>query len=205
MIIESVLPAGRTRLRFCTDAGLEFTLSRKDASLYGLSEGDEIGPALLERLLQDLRKSCLRRAGSLLAARDYSRARLAEKLTADGYPAPVREGVLQELEEAGYLDEYRMACDYIRLHLEDRSRQRILQDLRRQGLAEELVLRALSETAADTDPDRAERDQIRRLLAARQYDPAVCDWKTEQKLMAFLYRKGYSTEKIRAVMQEYDR
>ena len=113
--------------------------------------------------------------------------------------------MLQELEEAGYLDEYRMACDYIRLHLEDRSRQRILQDLRRQGLAEELVLRALSETAADTDPDRAERDQIRRLLAARQYDPAVCDWKTEQKLMAFLYRKGYSTEKIRAVMQEYDR
>jgi regulatory protein len=165
------------------------------------------GPAQagLSQILQHLRKSCLRRAGSLLAARDYSRARLAEKLTADGYPAPVREGVLQELEEAGYLDEYRMACDYIRLHLEDRSRQRILQDLRRQGLAEELVLRALSKTAADTDPDRAERDQIRRLLAARQYDPAVCDWKTEQKLMAFLYRKGYSTEKIRAVMQEYDR
>ena len=205
MIVESVLPEGRTRLRFRTDTGLAFTLSGKDAALYGLSEGSEIGQALLERLLQDLRRNCLRRAGSLLAARDYSRARLTEKLTADGYPGPVLEGVLGELEEAGYLDEYRMACDYIRLHLEDRSRQRILQDLRRQGLAEELVLRALSKTAADTDPDRAERDQIRRLLAARQYDPAVCDWKTEQKLMAFLYRKGYSTEKIRAVMQEYDR
>ena len=130
---------------------------------------------------------------------------LAEKLTADGYPAPVREGVLQELEEAGYLDEYRMACDYIRLHLEDRTRQRILQDLRRQGLTEELLLKAMADMTAGADPDRMEEAQIRRLLAARQYDPAACDWKTEQKLMAFLYRKGYSAERIRAVMQESDR
>ncbi|MBR4762894.1 MAG: hypothetical protein IK087_01600, partial [Lachnospiraceae bacterium] len=89
MIVESVLPEGRTRLRFRTDTGLAFTLSGKDAALYGLSEGSEIGQALLERLLQDLRRNCLRRAGSLLAARDYSRARLTEKLTADGYPGPV--------------------------------------------------------------------------------------------------------------------
>jgi regulatory protein len=205
VIVESVLPEGRTRLRFRTDTGLAFTLSGKDAALYGLSEGSEIGQALLERLLQDLRRNCLRRAGSLLAARDYSRARLTEKLTADGYPGPVLEGVLGELEEAGYLDEYRMACDYIRLHLEDRSRQRILQDLRRQGLTEELLLKAMADMTAGADPDRMEEAQIRRLLAARQYDPAACDWKTEQKLMAFLYRKGYSAERIRAVMQESDR
>ena len=171
MIVESVLPEGRTRLRFCTDTGLAFTLSGKDAALYGLSEGSEIGQALLERLLQDLRRNCLRRAGSLLA---------------------------------GYLNEYRMACDYIRLHLEDRSRQRILQDLRRQGLTEELLLKAMADMTAGADPDRMEEAQIRRLLAARQYDPAACDWKTEQKLMAFLYRKGYSAERIRAVMQESD-
>ena len=98
-----------------------------------------------------------------------------------------------------------MACDYIRLHLEYRSRQRILQDLRRQGLTEELLLKAMADMTAGADPDRMEEAQIRRLLATRQYDPAACDWKTEQKLMAFLYRKGYSAERIRAVMQESDR
>jgi SOS response regulatory protein OraA/RecX len=58
----------------------------------------------------------------------------------------------------------------------------------------------MADMTAGADPDRMEEAQIRRLLAARQYDQAASDWKTEQKLMAFLYRKGYSTEKIRAVM-----
>jgi regulatory protein len=49
--------------------------------------------------------------------------------------------------------------------------------------------------------DTAEIEQIQVLLRKKQYDPETAGWEEKQKIMAFLYRKGYSQENIRCAMQ----
>ena len=107
----------------------------------------------------DLRKDALQRCGALLASRDYSEAKLREKLRGDEYPEDVIDGVIGELKEAHYVDDARIAGQYVRLHLADRSVERIKQDLYRMGIDREIAEDALREAAEEIDPQAAQEEQ----------------------------------------------
>ncbi len=151
----------------------------------------------------DLRKDALQRCGALLASRDYSEAKLREKLRGDEYPEDVIDGVIGELKEAHYVDDARIAGQYVRLHLADRSVERIKQDLYRMGIDREIAEDALREAAEEIDPQAAQEEQIRALLAKRRYPGEAADPAEKQKTMAFLYRKGYPIDLIRHVLDTY--
>ena len=51
----------------------------------------------------------------------------------------------------------------------------------------------------ESENEDIELEQIRHLLTKKQYSPSM-DYKDKQKIMAFLYRKGYSTELIYKAM-----
>lgn len=151
----------------------------------------------------DLRKDALQRCGALLASRDYSEKKLREKLGGDGYPADVIDGVIQELKDAHYVDDARIAGQYVRLHLTDRSMERIRQDLYRMGIDGETASDALREAGQENDLESAQEMQIRALLRKRRYPGEDADPGTKQKTMAFLYRKGYPADLIRHVLDTY--
>lgn len=153
-----------------------------------------------QEILTQLRGEALRRCGDLLGKKDYSRAGLESKLEADGYPKEIREQVLTELTDAHYLDDRRLAQNYIRGHLRDKSKTRIRQDLQQKGISAEDMEEAFACVAEETDMEFEQLTQIRRLLEKKHYDPEQATWEEKQKVMAFLYRRGFSQDMIRRGM-----
>ena len=74
---------------------------------------------------EEKKKECLRKCGTLLAQRDYTCARLREKLLRGGYEEEIADEVIGSLREARYLDDARYARSFIEAHRGDRSRLRI--------------------------------------------------------------------------------
>ena len=81
MIITSRIPKGKTRCTITTDGGESFTVSVRDARLYGLEEGAEISASVLSLIREQLRKEILRESGSLLGVFRFMEAAAARQGT----------------------------------------------------------------------------------------------------------------------------
>lgn len=150
---------------------------------------------------EKLRSACMRRCGFLLGSRDYSVSRLKEKLLKAGYPESIVADALKRLEQAGYLDDRRYAEQFIRSHLSDRSRLRIIKDLTDRGIPEVLITEAFEEFTEE-EVQSAQYEQVRRLLEKRSYNPDLSSYEEKQKTMAFLQRRGFPHRLIRRAMEE---
>ncbi len=200
MTVKTITAQGRTKVRVEPEEGESFVISKKDAFLLGINEGALLEPDVCAEIAQILRKECLRRCGMLLQSRDYSEKALEDRLSMAGFPSSVYKKVIGELKSAGYVNEDRMAEDYVRCHIKDRSRTRIENDLAGKGLPEECIRRAFEKAGEEWDLETAEREQIRKLLEKKGYDPEKAGWEETMKIRAFLCRKGYSGEAVRSAM-----
>ncbi|MDO5132752.1 MAG: regulatory protein RecX [Eubacteriales bacterium] len=193
--------SGRRKVRVLLEGGESFVLPAGRAAGLGLREGEELPEVLHREILAEVRGSCMRKCGSLLECRDYSVRRMEEKLREAEYPESVIREAVEKLRKAGYLDDSRYAREFVRSHIRDKSRLRIRKDLLDRGIGEALIEQAFLEIGAQEDLDEAQREQIRRLLRRRGFDAAAATYEEKNKTMAFLYRKGFSAEIIRAAME----
>lgn len=236
MLVESIQKLSKYKYLIHMDSGDVLPMSGKDILLYQLREGMEVSEEQWQEVLAGVRRDCLRKCGTLLSSRDYSVARLREKLIENRFPESIAAQAIEELKEAGYMDDRRIAANYVRIHAQDRSRRRILMDLARLGISSGTAQEALdaeytadrvrpvgqdkvgqdkvgqdkvgqdkvgrdkSYAASDSDAD-PEIEQIRVLMQKRHFDPDGVDRAAREKFMAYLYRRGYSTDSIRAAMR----
>ncbi|MCI2048220.1 MAG: recombination regulator RecX [Lachnospiraceae bacterium] len=161
----------------------------------------------------ELRKLALYKCGELLKGQDYTEQRLLRKLTESGFPEDTAREAVSAMAEAHYIDDRRYSENYVALHLRDRSRKRIEQELYERGIAEDLIEAAFRHAeCGDTGKEGEsgeesgsiagmEYRQIRRLLDKRGFDPRTATWEERQKIMASLYRKGYPQDLIRRAME----
>ena len=148
---------------------------------------------------EEKKKECLKKCGVLLAQRDYTCARLREKLLGSGFEEETADEVIGSLKEAHYIDDARYARNFIEAHRGDRSRLRIRKDLEDRGVPSEIISEAMVEEFEENG-DSAEIRQIRKLMEKRKFDPGSADWNEKQKMQAYLYRKGYAASAVRAAM-----
>lgn len=219
MLVESIQKLSKYKYLIHMDSGDVLPMSGKDILLYQLREGMEVSGEQWQEVLAGVRRDCLRKCGTLLSSRDYSVARLREKLIENRFPESIAAQAIEELKGAGYINDRRIAANYVRIHAQDRSRRRILMDLARLGISSETAQEALEAeyttgrvrsvgsvdrdkpaAASDSDAD-PEIEQIRALMQKRHFDPDGADRAAREKFMAYLYRRGYSTDSIRAAMR----
>lgn len=148
---------------------------------------------------EERRKECLRKCGNLLAQRDYTCARLRDKLSNAGYEEDLVAEVIGSLKEAHYLDDRRYAHSFAEAHWEDRSRLRIRADLEGRGVPPQIISEVLEEVTEERG-NVAEIRQIRKLMEKRGFDPSTASWEERSRIQAFLYRKGYGSASVRAAM-----
>ena len=132
---------------------------------------------------------------NLLQKRDYTEYKLREKMREGMYPQDIIDDTVEYLKSYRYLDDERYADDYIRYHLRDKSRNRLRQDLAQKGIAQDIIERVL-ETAYEDETDDPELAQCRNLLKKKHYDPQNTTYEEKQKIMAFLYRRGFGQDVI---------
>lgn len=135
----------------------------------------------------------------LLALREHSVWELRRKLKPKGYPEAELEAALARLQELGYLNDARFARVFAASAVRNGRffGARLAQELKRRGVAPELVREVLAELAREGD----EADDLARLIARRfaGFDPASATDKERRRVVGYLTRKGFS---LPAVLQQ---
>lgn len=127
-----------------------------------------------------------------LAMGPRTRAQLREAVLGKDVPSDVADAVLDRFEQVGLVDDADFAREWVRIRHRDKglSRRALAEELRRKGVAPDLVVAALDGTdGVDADDERAAAEALvaRKLATTRGLDHA----KRVNRLVGLLARKGY--------------
>lgn len=132
----------------------------------------------------------------MLTRRDHSQAELRKKLIDKGFDAELVHTTMQRCAELGYLDDARFALTRA-TSLMNRGRavgHRILADLRRRGISEELAVQALAAAREAYDEDTLLTNLLARKFPDFNYKTAPASEK--RRVVNFLQRRGFVTDRI---------
>lgn len=185
---------------------------RKDLRSIGIAEGEEIDETVLDRFIREvLLPRAKRRSLFLLNKKRYTVQEMRKKLTADGYPKEIVEETLLYLKELRYIEDVSYAQGYALFLLPQCSEREIYQKMLQRGFEKELVTAAIKEAqreySLENGSDEAESEPpelsaIRTYLRKKGYQPEQATQEKKKKVMAALYRRGFSLSDIRRVIGE---
>lgn len=200
MIITGIKEITKSRVNVEIDSEFAFVLYKGELRVLGIREGEEIKEDVYHEIVnQILPKRAKMRAMNLLKSRSYTTAQLKEKLEKGGYPEKIIAEVIEYVSSFGYVNDGQYAEDYIEYHKESRSKTRIVTDLLKKGIPINLIERAW-DASVGCDRQELEKKQIYYWIDKKHFSTKTATPKERQKMMAFLYRKGFSTEIIRNVL-----
>jgi len=137
------------------------------------------------------------RALRLLARREHSREELRQKLRTGDAEAQAIETLLDELQEAGWLSEQRLAEQMVGAARDRYGSRRVLQRLRQKGVAGDILERAASSLKAQ------ELDSARALWRKR-FGQAPANLQEKAKQSRFLAGRGFSSDVIGQLLGHLD-
>ena len=144
--------------------------------------------------MQDELLEAKKKAMSLLKYMDRTEWQLRDKLAAKGVSEEAVEGAVDYVKSFHYLDDYRYAVHFVELHYEQRSRQRMRQDLYQRHVPEEYIDLAL-ESICEND-DIALQEALRKITKGE----TEFSYEEKQKIAGKLYRKGFRLGDIKRVL-----
>lgn len=143
-------------------------------------------------------RQALSRVMRLLARREYSQQEIRRKLGTD-YSAVLVAAVIHRCLELDWLNETRMMAVFIRSRANrGYGPVRIMQELRLKGLAAEQIKLAME--VCENDWFALAKEQAER----RASDPSALDRIARGRLLAYLQRRGFSSEQARYAMMPSD-
>ena len=96
-----------------------------------------------------------------------------------------------------YIDDLRLAQNYVRYHKQNLSRRQIYVKLIQKGVEPENI-----ENALDKEYDADEIEHIYNLLEKKKYDKENCDDKEFRRIYQFLLRRGFKSSQILTAMRK---
>lgn len=200
MIVTDMIEVSKAKVKIEIDGTFAFVLYKGELRVYGIRQGEELSESSYLGITQKvLPERAKKRAMNLLKSRSYTSAQLTDKLIMGGYSAETAQAALDYVASFGYIDDAQYARDFIEYNLERKSRQRILTDLMKKGISKEIFLEAWDEVAGE-DAGELERAQIRSWIAKKNFSVKNASNTEIQKMIGFLFRKGFSIDAIRSVL-----
>ena len=210
MVVTSVQPLDKKRSRIWLDGEFAFVLYKGELRTFKVEEGKKLNDSSYNEIVNTvLPKRAKLRAMNLLKSHTYSVNQLKNKLVEGEYPANIIEDALEYVASYGYTDDRRLCEEYIRIHVSDKSHQRLVQDLMRKGISKDVI----NDAFAGCEEYGFEQDELtmaRQLLKKRGFDPEKeynsADERNKDfaKQYSFLARKGFSSSVIRSAMNAHD-
>ena len=136
-----------------------------------------------------------KKAMSLLMHKDRTEYELVEKLKQKGFSQEETEDALSYVKGFGYIDDVRYAERYIEIYQSAKSRKRLEQDLSRRGIDSAVIGQAL-EKCSTGDQTALEKEIFKKTGMLEGISEAY-SYEEKQKIMAYLFRKGFQSEDIR--------
>lgn len=200
MTVTEVTEINKSRMKIRTDEDISFVLYKGELRTYRIQEGKEITEAIYQEIMGELLpKRAKKRVLNLLKNRAYTSAQLKDKLELGGYPARIAQEAIAYAASYGYVNDNQYALDFIEYNKETKSQTRIFTDLLRKGISEQIIKEAWDEVVGD-ERQELEKQQIMRWINKKSFLPETASLQEKRKMMAFLYRKGFSIESIRSAV-----
>ena len=138
----------------------------------------------------------------LLSRRDRSEAELREKLVRFGFSASDIDQTIIRCREYRYLDDRRYALERARSMMRSGHGvgQKILFDLRRRGIAEEIAEQALAAAGGELDTDQLLRDLLERRFPGFIFRQA--DERERRRVVGFFQRRGFTLDQVFRLMKD---
>jgi regulatory protein len=138
---------------------------------------------------------------NLLSARPYATRALHRKLIQKQYSAADADDAIRRLVDNGLLNDAKYAEQYARSRIATTgaSKRRVQQDLYRKGITGELATNAIANVleSEEIDPEAVlARVAKKKLAQLGDLEPLVL----RRRLFAFLVRRGYDIDEIKAVV-----
>lgn len=219
--VTCIEPVQKGRNRVYINDEFAFVLYDRELRCEHIETGTVLSAGRYELILNDIvGKRAYNRALTILERADKSSTELARKLTEDMYPEDVIRKVMSSLEALHYVDDRRLAENYIRSGSGRYSRYELRNRLLLKGITADVISDAFEQTDAEreeTERIAAERGvagsdsgedaeltaalgAVRRKLAGRP----LCDREQREKVTAYLQRKGFSYGTIRTALERYE-
>lgn len=196
MTVDRIESLDKRRSKVFLDGDFAFVLFQGEIAKYRLREGETISFELYEEILwQVVGKRAREKALALLKTQARTEDEIRGKLTFHLFPTATIEETIRFLKEYHYLDDEAYAVSYVEVHGQKKSRAELEYTLRRKGIDREVIRRVLRDTGTDS------REAITTLLRKR----GICPDSTpqeRQKAFAYLLRRGFSWEEIRAAAED---
>ena len=135
----------------------------------------------------------------LLSIRSRTRHEMETAIDGLDIAREIRNGILQELEEAGLVDDGRFARDYVRVKVDVRRHgpHRLRADLKKKGVAAAIVNDVLQAEFTGDSQEALARD-----IASRKLGRAKPDEKAVRRLHGLLLRRGIDYEIVNRLIYE---
>jgi regulatory protein len=139
----------------------------------------------------------------LLAARDYTRSRLGEKLLARGFSEEDSETAIRRLEIERLISDRRFAERFAQSAMAAGRffGPRLRLEMRRRGVPVDLIDEVLAQSAGEYD----EGEELRLVLEKRfpSFAGAAADDREKRRVIGFLQRRGFGISTILRVLKEH--
>lgn len=200
MLVKTINPLTKNRVKIILESGFTFVLYKGELSVYGIKEEKELSKESYDSIMNEvLPKRAKLRAMNLLKLKPYTVKGLTDKLRDGGYPEEIINIAIEYVSSFHYLNDYQYALDYIYTYKTRKNSMKLKQDLISKGVSKDLIDMAFEESFAEDEGD-FEEEQIKAFAMKKGYYDRNFTYEETQKLTATLYRKGYSIDKIRKVL-----
>lgn len=199
MVTALRLGKGRgKRVNVYLDGAFAFSLGVEVVAKEGLKVGQELTRSQIEALgIVDGSRRCLEAAMRYLSYRPRSEFELRERLTRRGFDSDGIETVITRLKEQGLVDDTDFARFWRdnRQSFSPRSRRLTGLELRRKGVAEEVIDRVVGEVNDD--------DSAYRAALSRAYRLTASDYQSfRHRLAEYLRRRGFGYRVINNTVEQ---
>lgn len=199
LTITSIKELNKKKLLISINYEEAFALYKGEVRRLHIKEGVVLPESVYEEIIATLTKRATLRAMSLLTSKDYARQELIDKLAKSRYPKESIKKAVAYVESYGYIDDYRYAYNYFNFKAANKSKRIIEMKLMQKGI-DSNIIKEISDGFYEDNQDCELNQSIKLIrkklkLAEDEYIENL-DVKEKNKLMAFLFRKGYSMDII---------
>jgi len=187
------------RFSLFIDGSFAAGLSAETVTRLHLSEGKEIDPEQLQKaIFEEERQRALNYAFRLLSYRGRSEKEILERLKRYGYSEPVINATMEEVKNAGLIDDKKFAVMFAqdRLNLAKKGKRVIFIELLRKGVPKSDVEEALKKINDETEVAKKLIEKYKNRYA--RLEPK----KRKKKLYDLLLRRGFTFKTIEDVMRD---
>ncbi len=180
-----------------------FALYNKELKTYSVKENETISEQDYSNIVQMLSKRATVRAMNLLKSKDYTKKELVSKLELSYYPEKSIHDALTYVECYGYINDKRYVENYIAFKANKKSRKQIEQFLKEKGIDSDVIENALEDYYGNSS--EYEMNLIISTLKKKYGNVPIeeLDYKQKQKMMAYMYRKGFGMDTIRKAVDVF--